>query len=90
MQFDDAPNAGDSTPENRMAIAGLIASNIGFVVLFVGGIVGIIFGVIGLMNARDPRVRGRGMAIAAIVVGAVSVGTSAAVWYSLWARTRGR
>ena len=75
--------------ENRAAVAGVIASNIGFVVLFVGGVVGIVLGMVALARSRrDPRVGGRGMAVAAIVVGVVSLGTSAGVWYSLWARTR--
>jgi len=55
---------------------------------FVGGIVGIVFGVIGLLRARDPRIRGRGLAIAAIAVGILSILTSGAVMYSLYMRTR--
>jgi hypothetical protein len=71
------------TIENRAAVAGLIASNIGFVVLFVGGVVGIVFGIVGLLRTRDPRFRGRGMAICAIVVGVASICTSAFFTYSL-------
>ena len=71
------------TVENRAAVAGLIAANIGFVVLFVGGLTGIVFGIIALARTRDPRVRGRGMAICAIVVGLASLVTSAFFTYSL-------
>ena len=77
-----------ATTENRAAVAGLIASNIGFVVLFVGGVVGIVFGIIGLMRTHDPRVRGRGMAICAIVVGVVSILTSAFFTYSLYVQSK--
>ena len=76
------------TIENRAAVAGLIASNIGFVVLFVGGVVGIVFGIIGLMRTRDPRVRGRGMSICAIVVGILSILTSAFFTYSLYVQSK--
>jgi uncharacterized protein DUF4190 len=76
------------TIENRAAVAGLIASNIGFVVLFVGGVVGIVFGIIALLRTRDPRFRGRGMAICAIVVGVLSIGTSAFFTYSLYEQSK--
>lgn len=71
-----------------MAVAGLIASNIGFVVLFVGGVVGIAFGVAALARSRDPRVRGRGMALCAIVVGVVSILSSAFFTYSLYSQSK--
>ena len=60
--------------ENRAAVAGLMAGNIGFVVLFVGGIVGVVLGLIALARSRSPQIRGRGMAIASIV-------SSAAITY---------
>jgi len=71
------------TLENRAAVAGLIASNIGFVVLFVGGVVGIVFGIIALRRTRDPRYRGKGMALCAIILGIASICTSAFFTYSL-------
>lgn len=77
-----------ATIENRAAVAGLIASNIGFVVLFVGGVAGIVFGIIALARTRDPRFRGRGMAICAIVVGILSICTSAFFTYSLYAHSK--
>jgi len=85
-ELDNSGKTG--TIENRAAVAGLIASNIGFVVLFVGGVVGIVFGIVALMRSRDPRVRGRGMAICAIVVGVLSIGTSAFFTYSLYMQSK--
>jgi uncharacterized membrane protein len=81
------PSAPDY--ENRTAIAGLIAANIGFIVLFVGGIIGVVLGILALAKSRDPQIRGRGMAIASIAVGIASIITSAAVTYSLYERTKG-
>ena len=74
--------------ENRLAVAGLIAANIGFVVPVVGGLLGVIFGIVALSRSRNPRVRGRGLAIAAIIVGVASIITSAVVIYSLVQRTK--
>ncbi|HEY8750396.1 MAG TPA: DUF4190 domain-containing protein [Tepidisphaeraceae bacterium] len=77
-----------SMRENRAAVAGLMAGNIGFVVLFVGGIVGVVLGLIALARSRSPQIRGRGMAIASIVVGIASIVSSAAITYSLYERTK--
>jgi hypothetical protein len=85
---ESADTDGIGTSENRAAVAGLIASNIGFVVLFVGGVAGIVFGIIALLRARDPRVGGRGMAVCAIVVGVASIFTSIYFSYSLYAHSR--
>ena len=82
------PAPRPSGSENRAAVAGLIASNIGFAVLFVGGVVGIVFGIVALSRSRDGRVRGRGLAICAIVVGVASIITSAFITYSLYSESR--
>ena len=74
--------------ENRVAVAGLIAANMGFVVPFAGGIVGVILGIVGLSKTRDHRVGGRGMAIAAIIVGILSIATSAAVLWSVYVKSK--
>jgi hypothetical protein len=79
---------GNPKRENRLAVAGLIASNIGFVVPFAGGVIGIILGTIGLVRTRDLRVGGRGMAIAAIIVGLLSIATSAAVMWSIYVNSK--
>jgi len=82
------PQAPIEKRENRIAVAGLIASNMGFVVPFAGGIVGVILGIVGLTKTRDPRIGGRGMAIAAIVVGILSIATSAAVLWSVYVNSK--
>ena len=74
--------------ENRVAVAGLIAANMGFVVPFLGGVVGVILGIVGLSKSRDHRVGGRGMAIAAIIVGILSIATSAAVLWSVYVNSK--
>ena len=82
------PQAPIEKRENRIAVAGLIASNMGFVVPFAGGIVGVILGIVGLTKTRDPRIGGRGMAIAAIIVGILSIATSAAVLWSIYVNSK--
>lgn len=66
---------------NGMAIAGLICAILGFCVWFLGGLLGIIFGLIGLGKSRDPQVGGRGIAIAAIIIGLLSILTSGGFTY---------
>lgn len=63
---------------NGMAIAGLICAIAGFCVWYLGGLLGIIFGLIGLRKTRDPQVGGRGVAIAAILIGILSILASGA------------
>ena len=58
---------------NGMAIAGLICAIVGFCVWYLGGLLGVIFGIIGLRKTRDPRIGGRGVAIASIIVGSLSL-----------------
>lgn len=82
------PQSPIAKRENRIAVAGLIASNMGFVVPFAGGIVGVILGIVGLSKTRDPRIGGRGMAIAAIIVGILSIATSAAVLWSVYVNSK--
>lgn len=66
---------------NGMAIAGLICAILGFCVWYLGGLLGIIFGLIGLGKSRDPQVGGRGIAIAAVIIGVVSILTSGGLTY---------
>ena len=82
------PQAPIAKRENRIAVAGLIAANMGFVVPFAGGIVGVILGIVGLTKTRDHRIGGRGMAIAAIIVGILSIATSAAVLWSVYVNSK--
>lgn len=80
-----APGYGYPVPQqgNGLAIAGLIFGILGFCVLFVGGIVGVILGFIGLRKTRDPQVGGRGLAIAAITVSCISLVTSIVISASI-------
>jgi hypothetical protein len=66
---------------NGMAIAGLVCAILGFCLWFVGGLLGIIFGLIGLGKSRDPQVGGRGIAIAAIFIGLLSLLASGGFTY---------
>jgi len=69
------PSAAYPPPKrtNGMAVAGLICAIAGFCLWFLGGILGVIFGLIGLRKSRDPQVGGRGLAVAAIVIGVLSI-----------------
>jgi prepilin-type processing-associated H-X9-DG protein len=65
-----APEAQQS---NGLAIASLICGIIGFCFPIIPGLVGVILGILGLQKTRDPRVKGRGLAIAGISVSAVAL-----------------
>lgn len=69
------------TRTNGMAVAGLVCSIVGFCVLFLGGILGVIFGLIGLRKSRDPQVGSRGLAVSAIVIGLLSILSSGLLSY---------
>ena len=58
---------------NGPAIASLVCGLLGCVP-FLTGLAAVILGIIGLRKTRDPRVSGRGMAIAGLVLGALSFG----------------
>jgi uncharacterized membrane protein len=62
-----------STGTNRMAIASLVCSLFGWLCLIIGPILGLIFGFVALSQIRQTGQRGRGMAIAGIVIGAILV-----------------
>ena len=60
-----------------MAVAGLVLSLVGVIPCFwvfqLPGLLGIVFGAVGLGQTKDDRQRGRGMAIAGIVIGILLV-----------------
>jgi len=65
-------------PRNSgMAIASLVLSLVGIIPCFWGfqvpGLLGIIFGFVGLSQTKDNARRGRGMAIAGLVIGIILV-----------------
>jgi hypothetical protein len=70
---------------NGLAIASLVCSVAGFCVLFVGGLLGVILGVLGLAKTRNGLVGGRGMAITGIVVGVLSILTSIIISFAIYA-----
>ena len=55
------------------AIASLVCGILGFCTAPIGNILAIIFGIIGLNKTRDPRVGGKGLSIAGICLGCVSL-----------------
>ncbi|HET6249115.1 MAG TPA: DUF4190 domain-containing protein [Tepidisphaeraceae bacterium] len=57
---------------NTPAVLGFVASLLGFCLPGIGGILGIIFGLVGLKRSRETA-SGRGLAIAAIIIGFVSL-----------------
>lgn len=61
---------------NGFAVASLICSIVGFCAVFIGGLLGILFGVMGISKANQTNGRGKGMAIAGIVIGIITLITS--------------
>lgn len=61
---------------NGFAVASLICSIVGFCAVFIGGLLGILFGVLGISKANKTNGRGKGMAIAGIVIGIITLVTS--------------
>jgi len=64
---------------NGMAVASLICSILGFCLIFIGGLLGILFGIMGLKRANQTGGSGRGLAITGIVLGIITLITSSAV-----------
>jgi hypothetical protein len=60
-------------PTNGFAIAALICSLVVGWIPYVGGLLGLIFGIIGLRQCNRTGDRGRGLAIAGIAIGAVGI-----------------
>jgi len=58
---------------NGFAVASLVCSILGFCVLFLGGLLGILFGVLGISAASKTNGRGKGMAIAGIIIGLLTL-----------------
>ena len=67
-----------------MAIASLVCSLIGIVPCFWGlqvmGLLGTIFGFVGLKQTKDGQRNGRGLAIAGVVIGIILLAICAIVW----------
>src|SRR5262245_48025814 len=65
---------------NAMAVASLVCSLFGWVCLFIGAFLGVIFGFIALSQIKRSGQRGRGLAIAGIVIGSVLLVLGIALW----------
>lgn len=61
------------TSTNGYAIAALVCSIVLAVFAGIGSILGVVFGIIGLRHCRQNNERGRGLAIAGIVIGAIGI-----------------
>jgi len=74
-----------AAPRNSsMAVAGLVLSLVGLVPCFwifqLPGLLGAIFGAVGLSQTKDGTQRGRGMAVAGLVIGLLLVVGCGAFW----------
>ncbi len=58
---------------NGFAIASLVLSLTACVVPVIGALLGIAFGIVGLVKAREPGVGGKGLSIAGVVIGSLNV-----------------
>jgi Domain of unknown function (DUF4190) len=63
-----------------MAVASLVCSLFGWVCLFIGAILGVIFGFVALSQIKRSGQRGRGLAIAGIVIGSILLVLGIALW----------
>ncbi|OBH00731.1 hypothetical protein A5696_15325 [Mycobacterium sp. E2699] len=65
---------------NGFAVASLVCSLFGWVCMFIGAFLGIIFGFVALSQIKRTGQKGRGMAIAGIVIGAIALVAGVALW----------
>ena len=56
---------------NGFAIAALVCSLVGILLAFIGPLLGIVFGIVGLRHTTERGESGRGLAIAGIVIGSL-------------------
>src|SRR5215211_1957848 len=70
---DYGAGAGGPQQTNGWAVTSLVSGLLGFCIPVVGGLIAIVTGIVALTRTRDPRVGGKGLAIAGISVGAVSI-----------------
>ncbi|MDT5137038.1 MAG: hypothetical protein QOD58_1300 [Mycobacterium sp.] len=72
--------ATGSSGTNRFAIFSLISSAVGWVCCGIGSIAGIILGVMALKRIKQTNEGGRGLAIAGIIIGSLSLAALALFW----------
>jgi hypothetical protein len=58
---------------NGMAVASLVCGLL-FCIPFLPSLLAVVFGIVGITKTRDPRVSGKGMAIAGLVIGVLGLG----------------
>lgn len=66
---------GSNAPQNGMGTAGLVLALLGLVgcIPFIGSILGIVFGRIGMKNAAEGRANNGGVAKAGFIIGIISL-----------------
>ena len=76
------PYGGQAAPQGTsgLAIASLVCSIVGFFLCGVPAILGVIFGGVALGQTKDNARRGRGLAMAGLIVGILVV----LLWGALW------
>ena len=80
---------GQTAPQGNsgMAVAGMVLSLVGLIPCFwvfqVPGLLGMIFGFVGLGQTKQGGRKGRGMAIAAVVIGVVLMLICVAIWVAV-------
>ena len=67
------PRTYERQESNGWAVASLVCACAGFVIPVLPTILGIVFGIVGLKKTKDPRVGGKGLAIAGICVSVFSI-----------------
>ena len=72
--------AGQQPTTSGMAIASLVCSLAGVLLCGIPAVLGVIFGFVGISQTKDGARKGRGMAIAGLVIGVAVV----LLWGALW------
>ena len=76
------PYPRPSGPTSGWAMAALIFGLLGFCLPILGSLLGIIFGIVGISKTRENRAGGRGMAVAGLVLGIVTL-LAAPIWIAI-------
>ena len=73
---------------NGAAVASLVCGILGCIP-FVTGLAAIVLGIFGIKKAKDPQVGGKGLAIAGLILGVLSVGIWTLFGGGIWALIKG-
>ncbi|MGB7160227.1 MAG: DUF4190 domain-containing protein [Tepidisphaeraceae bacterium] len=66
-----APQHQQPTQGNPLAVTSLVLGILGFVIPVIPSLIAIVLGILGISKTKDPRVGGKGFAVAGIVTGAL-------------------